>query len=89
MSRSAQPASLNRGERGVFDPIVLILVVLLLVAVGVIFYFVGNGAISIPGISKQTATKVEPQVQYENPFDEKTQYTNPFEEYQNPFDSLE
>ncbi len=31
---------------------------------------------------------VQPQVQYQNPLDKKTQYTNPFSSYKNPFDGL-
>jgi len=31
---------------------------------------------------------VTPQVQYQNPFNDKTQYANPFATYENPFNAL-
>jgi len=33
--------------------------------------------------------EVPVETQYQNPFDENTQYVNPFSSYQNPFDSIE
>lgn len=40
-----------------------------------------------PNTTKQAST-VAPKTEYDNPFDENTQYVNPFSSYKNPFDIL-
>ena len=77
-------------QRGV-APLFIILVVLILVAVA-LGAFVMTGVVSVPGLSKKTteeASTVSLKEEYQNPFDEKTQYKNPFDSYQNPFDTLQ
>lgn len=37
---------------------------------------------------KKKAASVQLENEYQNPFDEKTQYVNPFSSYKNPFDTL-
>lgn len=71
-----------------FTPIIILLVVAILAGLAFLGY---------QYLSKRTGqvpAEIPMREEYENPFDEKAQYTNPFEstqstEYKNPFDSLE
>lgn len=74
-------------------PLMLVMLVLVLALAGVVlwknFYPTSNvanqPATSIPTLRPASVTL---KADYNNPFDNKTQYSNPFADYQNPFDSL-
>lgn len=76
-------------EKGIAH-ILLILVILVAVVLGI--YFVARQTNLLPKTSFQIGQTKDPtvslQTQYQNPFDENSQYVNPFSEYKNPFDSL-
>lgn len=76
--------------------LLLIIVVLLGLLGGVAFFiFRKNTVNKNKAVTDEKATittsdsqDVQLTKDYENPFDEKTQYSNPFEEEKNPFDYL-
>lgn len=80
-------------QRG-FAHLLLILLVVLIAGVIAYLFYTNN----LPGFSKtklnfQTSTEESSSVlktEYQNPFEEKSSYTNPFSnpDYQNPFDNL-
>ena len=70
--------------------VVLFLLLIFLIAGSIAAFVVYNGV----NTSSQKAAKTQETVavalkkEYQNPFDENTQYTNPFSDYHNPFEGL-
>lgn len=78
-------------ERG-FAHLLLILLVLVLIAAAAFFLY-NKGLLNIPGLSPKSSPDPASllKTEYQNPFEEKANYSNPFSEseYQNPFEALE
>lgn len=49
---------------------------------------IGLPTLAVPASTAKTEPAVPLKKDYQNPFDDKTQYVNPFTQNKNPFDSL-
>lgn len=52
------------------------------------FLAADSETVVLPTPRPTSTVEIPVETQYENPFDENTQYVNPFSNYQNPFDSI-
>lgn len=54
----------------------------------VIYLFLAKGFVKQPSSTPPKEPQIQLETQYQNPFNQKTQYVNPFSSYKNPFDNL-
>ncbi len=77
-----------RYKKGFTQFVIVALALILLITVFLLYLVSHQNKPAQPPASTSEATNVAPKAEYQNPFDQKTQYQNPFNQYQNPFDDL-
>jgi len=77
----------KNSERG--SVVIFLSLIFLVVAIGAsigVYKMITDSTDKISQTSEDLAVALKSD--YQNPFEEETQYVNPFDEYQNPFDNL-